>query len=156
MLRILRVLCGAILLTAVACGGDDGGDQLTKAELIEQGDGICADAVAALEEVDLTSDRFGDEEEQKAFLAGLDEGIEITETRLERFRDLTPPEEDQETFDRLVELQEKNLDNIREYRAAVEDGDTDRANDLLNESTPARDEAKELAAQYGFEVCGVQ
>lgn len=161
MFRYLSRLLLVAALALAACGGDDGGDDgsgegaLTKEEVIEEGDRICAEAEEELDAVEgIDTNPFEEGADTDAFLDGLDEGIEITENRLERFRELEGPEEDQATLDRLVELQEESLERIKEFRTAVEEGNAELGNQLITENSTTAEEAEQLASEYGFEECG--
>jgi hypothetical protein len=139
----------AALIAAVlpACGGDGGGERLTREELIARADAICAEASDRL-------DALGEPEtpEQLARLA--DEAAAIAEEQLGRLRNLRPPAENEDEYAAMLDLTEKQIEATRGISEAAAAGDADAAQARIAEVKRLDDEADRLASAYGFEVCG--
>jgi hypothetical protein len=130
-----------------ACGGDEGGERLTREELIARADAICAEASAEL-------DALG-EPESGPELAGLaDEAAAIAESQLERLRDLRPPVEDEGDYAAMLDLTERQIEATRGIAAAAAEGDAEAAQARIAEVQELDGEADDLASAYGFQVCG--
>jgi len=139
----------AVLVAAAlsACGGDEGGERLTREELIARADAICAEASAEL-------DALG-EPESGPELAGLaDEAAAIAESQLERLRDLRPPVEDEGDYAAMLDLTERQIEATRGIAAAAAEGDAEAAQARIAEVQELDGEADDLASAYGFQVCG--
>lgn len=153
---ILFILCALLALAIAGCGG--GGDEtetttptveepaaLTKDELIEQGDAICAEvnaAVGALTGTE-TAEASGADETEK--VANLYTGM------VERLQDLGTPSDDDGSYAEFMEAAEElakveseaKLAAEREDLAVMEEADTG----------VALEEFQSQAAIYGFEDC---
>ena len=71
-----------------------------------------------------------------------------------RLADLEPPPGDRARVAELVAALDDGAAALTRVRAALADGDFDRANELLPDYVAAVDEGNRLAREYGFEVCG--
>ena len=138
----------AIALVAAGAGAGCGGDDeeaLSKAEFIEQGDAICEKAAAEGEKqademfADLGSNEEPSEEQLTTFVEDvLKPNIE---GQLSDLRDLTPPEEDEETINAVYEQVETGLAKLE-----------DDPKSILSDEDPLSD-ANQAAEDYGFKEC---
>jgi len=135
------------MLLLAACGGDDGGERLSKSEWIEQADAICAEADEGVDALTEPST--------------LDEIPEFTESAsaisreaLADLRALQPPEEDEATVDGMLDLVEQQIELGEQIGEAASDGDQEEVQRLAAEADPLEAEANERARQYGLEDCG--
>jgi hypothetical protein len=137
------------VLAAFALAGCGGGERepLTREQLIAQADAICAEASDEL-------DALGEPEtpEELADLAA--EAAAIAEDQLRRLRDLQPPAGDEDDYTAMLDLTEEQIEATRGIAEAAAAGDAEAAQARLAEVQELDDEADELAAAYGFEVCG--
>jgi len=158
MSRRIGLLVALVALAAVAvgCGGsDDSSDStsvasdLTKAQLIKQGDAICRQGN---EEIEAGFEQFLEKNNVPEGQEPSDaQGVEIVNTVLvpslktqsELIRGLGAPEADEEQVGEL-------LDALDE---AIESADDD-PEALFNEDTDPFGEVNEQAQAYGFSECG--
>ncbi len=157
--RFFAVFLGALVVAifAVGCGGGDdssgSGDgtdsssSLTKAEFVKQGDEICKEGDAAIEE---EANEFADEnniDTEKPTEAQQEEVIAqvvgpAIKRQSEEIADLGAPEGEEEAVEDIVEAVGRGADEIEEDPKAVLEGD----NPLT--------EAGKLAKAFGFKQCG--
>lgn len=153
-LLILAVL--AALLVA-GCGG--GGDEtettvptveeptaLTKEELIEQGDGVCAEVNAAVGALSSSTAEEGAAEASEK-VANLYTGM------LERLQDLGAPEGDESAYADFMEASEELAKVEGEVKLAAEREDTAALETANTEAEVALEDFQSQAAIYGFEDC---
>ncbi len=154
-LTTLAVLLVALLALA-GCGGGDDDDStaaapppkettptLTKAELISQGDAICAEVNAAIGSVGSTESGVQDEVTQVATLyTGL----------VERLKDLGEPD-DTAGYSEFIAAAEELAKVEDEARLASERADTVALGEAATRAAPALEEFQSAAGAYGFENC---
>jgi hypothetical protein len=150
-----------LALTALAvagCGG--GGDEteattptveepaaLTQDELIEQGDGICAEVNAAVGALTSSESEEAGTPEQSEKVANLYLGM------VERLQDLGAPEEADSTFTKFSEATEQLAKVEGELKLAAEREDVAAMEEAGQEASAALEEFQSQAAIYGFEDC---
>lgn len=141
--RIVRWGLVAGLLLATACSG--GG--LSKEEFIEQADEFCKAADERTQEL-----------EPPRTPAELDEFVEqaraVSIELLDDLRGLEPPEEDQETIDRMLSRIEEAVDFLPQIQEAARQRDSQEIARLGQELQATASEANEIAQEYGLEQCG--
>jgi hypothetical protein len=138
-------LAGALL--AAGCGGDEGGDELSAEEFRQQADAICTEFEGKLDAVPPPSspddiERF------------VNEAVPIIEEGTNELNALDPPDEFQDEWDRVVEINEENLETIRAVRTALQDNDLAEAQRLMEEAGGNEEEADRLARDIGLTKCG--
>ena len=142
-----RIATAIALLALAACGGGDGGDQLTADEFRQQADAICGEFEGRL-------DDLGTPESLDDLQGYVDDAVPILEEGTNRLDELQPPDELEEDWNRAMEINREQLDNVRELQDAVADGDQARVAELLQQSDEAREESNQLAADLGLTECG--
>lgn len=156
---ILLVLGLLVALAVAGCGGGGGGDTetstptveepvaLTKEELIEQGDGICAEvnaAVGALSGSETPETTAGETTEK---VANLYVGM------VERLQDLGAPEGDESEYAKFMEAGEELAKVEGEAKLAAEREDVAATEEKGQEAAAALESFQSQAAIYGFEDC---
>jgi hypothetical protein len=134
------------LVVLVACGGGDGGDRLSRQELVAEANAICErfdTRIAGLE-----APQSQEEVEQLAA-----EAVTIFEEAIDGIRELEPPEELEERYDEWVRLSEEQLERARSLRDAAAEGDVQEVQRLLAETNPSEARADELATELGLTTC---
>lgn len=159
---ILLILGALVALLVAGCGGG-GGDEteastptveepvaLTKDELIEQGDGICAEvnaAVGALSGSETPESTLGDSSEK---VANLYTGM------VERLQDLGAPEGDEGDYAEFMEAAEELAKVEGELKLAAEREDVAALEEKGQEAAAALESFQSQAAIYGFEDCSAE
>jgi hypothetical protein len=149
--RTIALLFGALVLglVAVGCGGgsDSGGEALTKAELIKQGDEICKQGESELEE---ETEKFAEENEVDTEAPTKAQQEEVIETvvapallrQAEEISGLGAPSGEEEAVEEILGSLEAGAKELEEEPAL-----------LLEGKNPVQ-KASKLAKEYGFEECG--
>lgn len=155
---ILLLLALLVSLVAAGCGG--GGDEttdatvatteepqkLSKAELIEQGDDICAEVNAAVgalsSEVEASSIPETSEKTSNLYIG-----------MVERLQELGAPEGAESSFTSFMEAAEELAKVEGEVKLATEREDTEALGEASSEATPALEEFETQAEIYGFKEC---
>ena len=159
--KTLLLLLAALAALAVAgCGG--GGDEttestaavtteepqkLTQAELIEEGDGICAEVNAAVGALGSTASEEASSFEQDERVANLYTGM------VERLQELGAPEGDDGSYAEFMEAAEELAKVEGEAKLAAEREDLPALDEAKGEVEPTLEAFEEEAADYGFEDC---
>ncbi|HET8956599.1 MAG TPA: hypothetical protein VFN18_13170 [Solirubrobacterales bacterium] len=158
--KTILLALGALLALAIAgCGGGGGGDTetstptveepaaLTKDELIEQGDGVCAEvnaAVGALSGSETPESTPGESTEK---IANLYVGM------VERLQDLGAPEGEEADYAKFMEAGEELAKVEGEAKLAAEREDVAALEEKGQEAAAALESFQSQAAIYGFEEC---
>jgi hypothetical protein len=142
-----RLAAAIAVLALAACGGGGDGDELTADEFRQQADSICAEFEGRLDEL-------GTPESLDDLEGYVDDAVPILEEGTNRLGELQPPDELEEDWNRAMEINREQLENVRELQDAVADGDQARVAELLQQSDEAREESKQLAADLGLTECG--
>lgn len=155
---ILLLLAALAALLVAGCGGG-GGDEttetaatveepqkLTKAELIEQGDEVCAETNAAVGA--LTS-----EVETSSLPETTEKTSNLYIGMVERLQELGPPEGAESSYSAFAEAGEELAKVEGEVKLAAEREDTEALSEASNEATPALEEFETQAETYGFKQC---
>lgn len=144
MLRVaVALVAGALALGTSACGGED---ELSEEEFQKQGNAICAKYDQQIEDISTPTSV----EEVPAYV---NKALPIVERQIEDMKELSPPEEDQETFDSMIEEAEKTVQAGRELGEAAEAKDDAAIEQALNEGNTASDRADEHATTLGLTDC---
>ena len=142
----IAAFVGAALLLA-ACGGGNGGGELTAEEFREQADAICAKYDEQLNEL-------GEPQSLEDLQGIVDETVTILEGGVAELRELDPPPEFEADWNRAMEINEENLDLVRDLSDAVQEGDQARFTELSAQAQTNTEEGTELAQRMGLERCG--
>ena len=154
---LLLLLIALAALAVAGCGGDDDTAEtttptteepqtLTKAELIEQGDAICAEVNAAV-------GALGAEASEAAVPDTIEKSANLYIGMVERLQGLGTPEDDDGSYAKFMEAAEEFAKVEGEVKLATEREDTDALGEAATEAAPALEEFRSQAAIYGFEDC---
>jgi hypothetical protein len=161
------VIAGALLvmLSPVgACAGDDSEDDaqdpgsgqtattegLSRAEVIQQGDAICAEFRKRRAEIERASERTSDLDEQAELVRELsDEAVSVA-AQLDK---LAVPSEDEAVIDNYLTLAREQIVLVRRTAGALEAGDVDKATALAESGQETAARMRDIAQGYGFKVC---
>ena len=156
---ILLLVTALTALVVAGCGGGDGGETetttptveepvaLTKDELIEQGDGICAEVNAAVGALTASASEEAGSPEQSERIANLYLGM------VERLQGLGAPEESDADYMSFSEAAEQLGKVEGEMKLAAEREDVAAMEEASQEASSALEEFQSQAAIYGFEDC---
>ena len=156
MRRSLAVMATSALLLVSACGGGDeetgapaeaGGDRLSKADFLEQGDAICAGLEADGSQLAPPAD----EQDYARFIT---EAVELAQGTRDEFAALSPPEDGEQVKKELLDALDASIESAEGAATAAEGGDTVTAEDLLSQASEQGDAADGPAQDYGFQECG--
>lgn len=155
---ILLLLAVLAALLVAGCGGG-GGDEttettatveepqkLTKAELIEQGDDICAETNAAV-------GALSAEVEESSLPETTVKTSNLYIGMVERLQELGAPEGAESSFTSFMEAAEELAKVEGEVKLAAEREDSAALGEASTEAGPALEEFETQAETYGFEEC---
>ena len=140
-------ISAAALVLGGCGGGNGGGEEMTADEFRQQADAICAEFEGRL-------DDLGRPESLDDLQNFVSEAVPIIEEGNAQLQELNPPDELQEQWDRAMEINNEQLETVRDLREAVEDGDQARVQELIEAGNESNAEADQLAADLGLEDCG--
>ena len=139
------VVIGLMAALALSACGDDGGQRLTKATFIAQGNQICAETEQQVNAAVQTS--FPNKglvptaAEAEQFVDGPFD--DLVQDELAKLDELQPPEEDQERVDEIIKAGRRGLEEIKSNAVLV-----------LNQDRNPMNRYAGLASDYGLEGCG--
>lgn len=166
-MRRLLVLAGLLLaaLVIVACGGDDDGSgdgdsndtttaaaetTISKAELIEMADEICAASGDTQAQLQAELDSAASPAEAADVYDGL---ADVNEGLNEEISALPRPEGDEQEIEDMAAMQTEAVGLIRDLASAVRAEDQAEAQQIATELDRIASESGQAAEEYGFEVC---
>lgn len=156
--RIALVGVGAVLFAAgvAGCGGsdDDSGEALSKDDFIAQANEICAGVNEDLDSLESDFTEASDSGDSEAAADVLRDGTDILAAGVEELKGLTPPEEDQDTIDEWLALNDEQAEASDDLIDAVADEDNAKAEATGKELDDLAAEADPIADEYGFTECG--
>ncbi|HET8814883.1 MAG TPA: hypothetical protein VFM51_08005 [Solirubrobacterales bacterium] len=150
----------SVALAALVIAGCGGGDEtteattptteeaqtLTKEELIEQGDAICAEVNAAV-------GALGAEAAEADVPDTIEKSANLYLGMVERLQDLGTPEDDDGSYAKFMEAAEVFAMVEGEVKLATEREDSAALGEAATKAAPALEEFRSQAAIYGFEEC---
>jgi hypothetical protein len=155
---LLVALAALVALVVAGCGGG-GSDEttettatveepqkLTKAELIEQGDEVCAETNAAV-------GALSGEVETSSLPETTEKTSNLYIGMVERLQELGAPEGAESSFTSFMEAAEEFAKVEGEVKLAAEREDSAALGEASTEATPALEEFETQAEIYGFKDC---
>ena len=146
--KSIAIAVPAAIAVAVLAGCGGGSNEVGAAELVMMGDSICSkerDRFDEIQAAPLTSASVGAEQ------AG--ELLEVAEDAQAELRDLEPPEEIRETYDRYLDSRDRVSDLLAEGKEAAEDKDGAAYGKAQEAAAAGAPEREKLARELGFRVC---
>lgn len=175
-MRRLLILAGLlVVLTAfVGCGGSDSdstaaettaapsGEELTKAEFIEQADAICEDH--ASERADLQGQaaelanevNAGNDQAREELADLLSEAAGSAAAEYDELQSLTPPSSDAARIETMLSTAVGQVGLTEEAAEALREKDYKAFAELTVQTGKVKAKATGIAVAYGLEVCGTE
>ena len=140
----------ATLAAIVAgCGGNSG--PVSTAELIEQGDELCADEQKRFREIQVEAPASAaDAVDQTSEL------VDVSQETSDGLADIEPPSNLQSAYDRYLDSREVAIELLERGRDAAERHDRVAYNAALKKTNAEEAKRQKLARKVGFETCGEQ
>ena len=148
MRRRLIVVALAVVpaATAAGCGGDNA--QVTPEELISRGDAICAEGRQRFDEVQAEAPANA-----AAAVDQTQELADIATDELNELRNMQPPDELRESYDRYLEARGRALELLEQGRDAADDKDAEAYGQAQAKAAAEEPQRRKLARAVGFKVC---
>ena len=145
-LAALVIALAAVAAVAGGCGSDT--EQVDAEELIKRGDEICAEGRKRFDEVlaQAPANAAGAAEQT-------DELVTIATGELNELRNIRPPDELRERYDRYLEARGRALELLEQGRDAAEDKDADAYGQAQAKAAAEQPERLKLARAVGFKQC---
>jgi pyruvate/2-oxoglutarate dehydrogenase complex dihydrolipoamide acyltransferase (E2) component len=144
--KALPLLAGAAVAAAIGCGG--GSDEVSAEELVQQGDEICREVADGFAEIQAQPPANAREGAEQA-----DGLLGVAEDGQERLREMDPPEELSDPYDRYLEARDEVSDLLEQGKQAAEDQDGAAYGEAQEKAVSAAPERRRLARELGFQVC---
>jgi hypothetical protein len=148
VMRIAAVGFATASLAAAITGCGGGPDQVSAEELVQQGDEICQEGQERFEEIQSDPPANSNEAVDQTDLL-----IQESEDELNALRDLEPPDELRDPFDRYLEARGRALEYLRRGRDAAEGQDSEAYLEAQQGVAKRARERRQLAEAVGFQVC---
>jgi len=131
------------MLLVVSCGGS-----VPKAELIAQGDAICAQLNEQTEAIEQPAT-----DDAAAVASYFEEVGRVTSAAVDEIKEIGAPDEDAETYDAMLANFDEGLTKLDETVTAIRAEDQETAGTALQAAFGAIEEANGHAAEFGFTDC---
>jgi len=145
MQRVLLLMLALPALLA-ACGGDDSGPRLTKAEFASKADAICEKYNKQAESLDSPKSLT-----ELADVA--DNTIPILRNAMKEWRKLNPPQSEADTVDEWINSVEQLVGDLEEIRDQADKGSMQGVQNVVPQADQHNRRTNELATQLGMTVC---
>jgi hypothetical protein len=157
--KIAIFLVAALGVAAAGCGGG-GGEPLSKAEFITQGDVICGKYRTKNQELNKKApdkgptDPSATDEQVKASAPILEELADNLRAARAEFADLTPPTNVQSDWENTLDDVDQIASGLDQAAAAARDLDRQKVVDEYAEILRLNRRVASFETDYGFKVCG--
>ena len=164
MTRALLMLTFALALLAGCGGGDDGGDSggggdaLSKDEFVAEANKICREGEQKITETTKDSqakiqEAKTQEDQQKVVADVLEDTAKEYDPYLERLKDLNPPQELSDDWDKFVTGVSDAFELIPELADATREGDRQKLQELTDQFTKLGDDTRPFAQTNKLDDC---
>jgi hypothetical protein len=142
----LAVGLAAAAVAAGGCGDDT--EQVSADELIARGDEICVEGRRRFDEVQAKAPANA-----AAAADQTDELVTIATDELNELRNIRPPDELRERYDRYLEARGRALELLEQGRDAAADNDADAYGEAQAKAAAEGPQRLKLAKAVGFKAC---
>jgi ABC-type glycerol-3-phosphate transport system substrate-binding protein len=143
-LAILATLSAAVL---AACGGGDASsERLSEEEFREQANAICTDYNEQIADL-------GSPTSPEDIPDYVERGIPIIQEGIAKLRELNPPEDMADDYDRMLDETEKTIPVARQLSEAAADEDAEAVQEAISLGQEADAESDRIARELGLESC---
>ena len=150
--KSIRVLTTIIAVAALT--GCSTSRALSKAELITQGDELCTQSNADVEELGMNELGAPSADNMAQYAEALGKAIPLFEQLIADISALEPPQADKATITEMIGHLQDEVDAIKEAQKAAAAGDLDGFTAAAQRTSEADVPASQMATDYGFKVCG--
>ncbi|MDQ3992684.1 MAG: hypothetical protein M3229_03395 [Actinomycetota bacterium] len=154
---LLAVGAALPLLALAACGDGGGGDRLSKRELVQQANAICADYGKRIDEIQKKYERRITGLEGKRNLDAIadfaGESRTVAADGVAELRALEPPDDLEQRYDEWLATGDKTVERIDDLHDAAEAGDSRGVKQIVGRADDEQRESDRLAAQLGLTEC---
>lgn len=147
-LRAPAVAVAALAATVMLAGCGEDAEPVTAAELVSRGDAICSEGRQRFAEVQSEAPPNA-----TAAAAQTAELVRIATDELNELREIRPPDELREPYDRYLEARGRALELLEEGQEAAEDQNAKAYGRAQAEAAAAQAERLKLARAVGFKQC---
>jgi hypothetical protein len=146
-IRVLLAIGLAITVAAFAgCGG--GSDPVSAEDLVQRADEVCREVERGFAEIQAQPPATAaDGAEQADGLLGVANDAQA------RLREIEPPEELRDSYDRYLESRDEVGDALERGKRAAEDQDGEAYGKAQEEAAAGAPERRRLARELGLQVC---
>lgn len=138
-------MVAALAATSLAACSDDSSRQ----DFIAAADEACREADEDIRDI-------GAPRVEEGILDYVEQAQEISGDLIADLRELDPPEGDRQRIDRMIDLLERATALLEPLAQATVDRDAAELGRLQQEVQQVTEEISEIAASYGFDVCGAK
>jgi hypothetical protein len=137
----------AAVVAAAGCGGSTG--PVSTAELIEQGDQLCAEEQKRFREIQVQAPASAADAVDQT-----NELVDVSQETTDGLSEIEPPSNLRSAYDRYLDARREAQQLLERGRDAAERHDRVGYNSALKKSIAGEGQRQKLARKVGFEVCG--
>jgi hypothetical protein len=142
--QAVALTLAALLLAGCEIGGDGGGEQ---EQFVQQADAVCQKYAQRIGGIPRPQTLLRD------FAVYMRRAVPIAREQNRELRAMTPPEDSEADFRRMLQLLDQQLDLAAAAGEEAYAGREARAQAVLQQSAVPADEAAQIAARIGFTTC---
>jgi ElaB/YqjD/DUF883 family membrane-anchored ribosome-binding protein len=138
-------------VAALLAGCGEEAEQVSGEELVSRGDDLCREGQESFSQIQEHPPANAKEAQSQT-----EELVEVATDELNALRNLRPPDELREAYDRYLEARGSALESLEAGRDAAEDQDTEAYAEAQAEITADQPQRLKLAQAVGFQVCSAE
>jgi hypothetical protein len=144
----MRPTIAILALATLVPGCGDDTEQLTAAELISRGDAICSDGLESFSRIQAEPPANASEASNQT-----EELVDVASDELNELRNLRPPDELSDSYERYLNARGSALELLEEGRDAASDRDAEGYAEAQTKVSADQPERLKLAKAVGFKTC---